>query len=657
MKALRWHGTGDVSVDTVDDPQILEPTDCIIETTLTAICGSDLHLYDGYIPTMEDGDILGHEFMGRVVEVGSEVQTLKKGDRVVVPFPIACGHCHYCNTEQYSLCDNSNRNAEMQAAAYGYAAAGIFGYSHMLGGFAGGQAEYVRVPYADVGPMTVPDSLTDEQVLFLTDIYPTGYQAAVNCDIEEGDTVVVWGCGPVGLFAQISAKMLGANVIGIDREPERLRMAEQFAGSATIDFEDEDVFEKLKDLNDGRGPDACIDAVGLESHGVGLTGAAQKAEQTLKLQTDRRDGAHRGRPELRQGRDRLDPGRLRRRHQPLQHRRRLREGADVQDGPDPRAEVHPGPPRAHRARRARPELHHHAQGPAGEGARALRDVPRQEGRLRQGRPRRVVGRGPRGRGPHAEGGGMTDAVLRPRTALRGRCREADVRRRGRTDDFGPVPRGLRVSVAAALTERPARLRALADALAAQRLPDGTSPFGEDVAEALVALDEDLDVSTAELATVATVHPWLRIVPVRLGGVADRAGRARQLAADAACTRLLAAGDPDGLVVPLDLDARPASDTLARMLAEVDRGADAVRNHPAVESGALYLVGTSVPAGGGAVALTARAYAWVGGLAADATPGALADAVDAAGGHVVEWESPPRATAVRGRFMGRPALAS
>ncbi|HIG73496.1 MAG TPA: glutathione-dependent formaldehyde dehydrogenase [Bacteroidetes bacterium] len=287
MKALRWHGTGKVSVDTVDDPQIHNPHDCIIKTSLTAICGSDLHLYDGYIPTMEDGDILGHEFMGEVVEVGSEVQNLKKGDRVVVPFPIACGHCHYCNHSEYSLCDNSNRNAEIQAEAYGYAAAGIFGYSHMLGGYAGGQAEYVRVPYADVGPMKVPDSLTDEQVLFLTDIYPTGYQAAVNCDIQEGDTVVVWGCGPVGLFAQISAKMLGANVIGVDRIPERLRMAEQFAGSTTIDFSDGDLFEKLKELNDGRGPNACIDAVGLESHGMGLTGMAQKAEQTLKLQTDR----------------------------------------------------------------------------------------------------------------------------------------------------------------------------------------------------------------------------------------------------------------------------------------------------------------------------------------------------------------------------------
>ena len=287
MKALRWHGTGDVSVDTVDDPEILNPHDCIVDVSLTAICGSDLHLFDGYIPTMEDGDILGHEFMGEVVEVGPEVQTVKKGDRVVVPFPIACGHCHYCNRDEYSLCDNSNPNKDMQAEAYGYGAAGIFGYSHLLGGFSGGQAEYVRVPYADVGPLKVPDSLTDEQVLFLTDIYPTGYQAAVNCDIEEGDTVAVWGCGPVGLFAQISAKMLGANVIGIDRLPERLKMAEQFAGSATLNFEDDDVFERLKEVNDGRGPNACIDAVGLEAHGLGLTGVAQKAEQTLKLQTDR----------------------------------------------------------------------------------------------------------------------------------------------------------------------------------------------------------------------------------------------------------------------------------------------------------------------------------------------------------------------------------
>ena len=287
MKALRWHGAHDLSVDTVDDPQILDPGDCIIKTTLTAICGSDLHLYDGYIPTMEDGDILGHEFMGEVVEVGKDVQNVQKGDRVVVPFPIACGHCHYCSRDEYSLCDNSNPNKDMQADAYGFGASGIFGYSHMMGGFAGGQAEYVRVPYADVGPLKVPDSLSDEQVLFLTDIYPTGYQAALNCDIQPGDVVAVWGCGPVGLFAQISAAMMGAQVIGIDRFPERLRMAEQFAGSSTIHYEDEDVFEKLRALNDGRGPNACIDAVGMEAHGTGLSGVAQKVEQQVKLQTDR----------------------------------------------------------------------------------------------------------------------------------------------------------------------------------------------------------------------------------------------------------------------------------------------------------------------------------------------------------------------------------
>ena len=287
MKALRWHGTHDLSVDTVDDPQILDSTDCIIKTTLTAICGSDLHLYDGYIPTMEDGDILGHEFMGEVVEVGKEVTSLKKGDRVVVPFPIACGHCHYCNRDEFSMCDTSNPNQDMMAEAYGYGGAALFGYSHMMGGFAGGQAEYVRVPYADVGPLKVPESLTDEQVLFLTDIYPTGYQAAVNCNIQEGDVVAVWGCGPVGLFAQISAKMLGAQVIGIDRFPERLRMAEQFAGSSTLNYEDVDIYEKLKSLNDGRGPNACIDAVGMEAHGTGLSGIVQKAEQQVKLQTDR----------------------------------------------------------------------------------------------------------------------------------------------------------------------------------------------------------------------------------------------------------------------------------------------------------------------------------------------------------------------------------
>ncbi len=287
MKALCWYGTHDVRVETVPDPTILDPRDAIIDISLTAICGSDLHLYDGYIPTMEAGDILGHEFMGEVVEVGSEVQNLKKGDRVVVPFPISCGHCYYCGKEEYSLCDNSNPNAAIAETAYGYSPAGLYGYSHMLGGYAGGQAEYARVPYADVGPIKVPDGLTDEQVLFLSDIFPTGYQAALNCGIEGGDVIAVWGCGPVGLFCIESAFLLGAErVLAIDRFPERLAMARQ-AGAETLNYADESIFGALKELTAGRGPDACIDAVGLEAHGFGIIGAYDKAKQTLRLQTDR----------------------------------------------------------------------------------------------------------------------------------------------------------------------------------------------------------------------------------------------------------------------------------------------------------------------------------------------------------------------------------
>ena len=288
MRALCWYGTGDVRVETVPDPTILNKRDAIIKVTLTAICGSDLHLYDGYIPTMEKGDILGHEFMGEVVEVGEEVENLQVGDRVVVPFPISCGRCHYCGREEYSLCDNSNPNAHIAETAYGYSPAGLFGYSHMLGGYAGGQAEYVRVPFADVGPMKVPEGLSDEQVLFLTDIYPTGYQAAVNCQIEEGDTVAVWGCGPVGLFAIQSAYMLGAErVIAIDRVPERLEMARRIGKAETLDYQDEDVFGELKELTGGRGPESCIDAVGLEAHGFGIAGFYDKAKQAVRLQTDR----------------------------------------------------------------------------------------------------------------------------------------------------------------------------------------------------------------------------------------------------------------------------------------------------------------------------------------------------------------------------------
>jgi threonine dehydrogenase-like Zn-dependent dehydrogenase len=288
MQALRWYGTHDVRVETVPDPKIQNPRDAIIDITLTAICGSDLHLYDGYIPTMEKGDILGHEFMGDVVEVGPEVDNLAVGDRVVVPFPIACGHCYYCHTEQHSLCDNSNPNAHIAEKMYGYSPAGLFGYSHMLGGYPGGQAEYARVPYADVGPIKVPEGLSDEQVLFLSDIYPTGYQAAVNADIKEGDVVAVWGCGPVGQFCIQSAYLLGAeHVIAIDRVPERLEMARAEGGADVLNYGEVNVFEALKERTAGRGPDACVDAVGMEAHGFGLAGWYDSAKQAVQMQTDR----------------------------------------------------------------------------------------------------------------------------------------------------------------------------------------------------------------------------------------------------------------------------------------------------------------------------------------------------------------------------------
>ena len=287
MKAVCWNGIHDIRVEKVPDPQILNPHDAIIEITSTAICGSDLHLYDGYIPTMKKGDIVGHEFMGNVVEVGREVRKVKTGDRVVVPFTIACGQCEYCQHNLWSLCDNTNPNAAVAEMMYGYSGSGLFGYSHIYGGYAGGQAEYARVPFADVGPLRIPDGLTDEQVLFLTDIFPTGYMAAENCNIKPGYIVAIWGCGPVGQFAIRSAYMLGAGrVIAIDRFPYRLRMAEQ--GNATVlNYEEVDVVEVLRDLTGGRGPDACIDATGMEAHGVGLPGAYDKVKQTLRLETDR----------------------------------------------------------------------------------------------------------------------------------------------------------------------------------------------------------------------------------------------------------------------------------------------------------------------------------------------------------------------------------
>lgn len=289
MRAVCWYGPQDVRVQSVPDPTILNPQDAIVEVTSTAICGSDLHLYDGYIPTMEKGDILGHEFMGRVVEVGREVKNLRPGDRVVVPFPISCGRCSFCQRGLWSLCDNSNPNAWMAEKLYGFSGAGIYGYSHLYGGYAGGQAEYARVPFADIGPLKVPDHLSDEQVLFLSDIFPTGYMAAENCAIQPGQVIAVWGCGPVGQFAIRSAFLLGAErVIAIDRVPERLRMARSKGGAEVIDYEsDQDVVEALKEMTGGRGPDACIDAVGMEAHGTGIGHAYDTAKQKSRLSTDR----------------------------------------------------------------------------------------------------------------------------------------------------------------------------------------------------------------------------------------------------------------------------------------------------------------------------------------------------------------------------------
>jgi len=288
MKALCWQGKGRVHIDNVPEPKILNPRDAVIKITTTAICGSDLHLFDGYIPTMQAGDILGHEFMGEVVEVGPKVQNLRKGDRVVVPFTISCGHCFFCDRQLWSLCDNSNPNAGVAEKLYGYSGSGLFGYSHMFGGYAGGQAEYARVPFADVGPLKIPDELEDEKVLFLSDIFPTGYMAAENCNIRPGDTVAVWGCGPVGLFSIKSAYMLGAErVLAIDRFPERLRMAAEQCGAEVVDYEDVSILEKLDEMTGGRGPDSCIDAVGMEAHGTTPGAIYDRVKAKMYLATDR----------------------------------------------------------------------------------------------------------------------------------------------------------------------------------------------------------------------------------------------------------------------------------------------------------------------------------------------------------------------------------
>ena len=288
MRALTWHGRHDVRVDTVPDPEIVNPRDAIIKVTSTAICGSDLHLYDGYIPTMRAGDILGHENMGEVVEVGSR-STLKKGQRVVIPFTISCGSCFFCEKQQYSVCDNSNpaTTSDMSETLYGHPMGGVFGYSHLTGGYAGGQAEYLRVPYSDFGPLVIPDGLEDDKVLFLSDILPTGWMAAENAEIEEGDTIAVWGCGPVGLFAIQSAFLLGAHrVIAIDHYPARLELARKM-GAEVLHFREVDVREALTEMTGGIGPDACIDCVGMESHGIGIDNIIDTVKAHTFLGTDR----------------------------------------------------------------------------------------------------------------------------------------------------------------------------------------------------------------------------------------------------------------------------------------------------------------------------------------------------------------------------------
>ena len=288
MRALTWHGTHDVRVDTVPDPEIINPKDAVLKITSTAICGSDLHLYDGVIPAVLPGDVLGHEFMGEVVEVGPN-STLKVGQRVVVPFTISCGSCYFCDKLQFSACDNTNpaEKQDMPEKLYGHAMSGLFGYSHMTGGYSGGQAEYVRVPFSNVGPIVIPDGLEDEQVLFLSDILPTGWMGAENAEIEEGDIVAIWGAGPVGLFAAQSAKIMGADrVIVIDHHPHRLELAKQ-VGAEIIDFHRTDVRDALMDMTGGIGPDAVIDAVGMEAHGFAVDNLIDHAKQKVGMGADR----------------------------------------------------------------------------------------------------------------------------------------------------------------------------------------------------------------------------------------------------------------------------------------------------------------------------------------------------------------------------------
>ncbi len=288
MRALCWHGKNDIRCDTVPDPRIEDPRDAIVKVTTCAICGSDLHLYDGLMPGMEDGDIMGHEFMGEVVEVGAHNKKLKIGDRVVVPFTIICGECDQCRRGNFSVCERTNRNKRIADKVFGHTTAGLYGYTHLTGGYPGGQAEYVRVPYADVGPVKIPSGLSDDQVIFLGDIFPTGWQAAVQCDIEPTDTVAIWGCGPVGQMCIRSAVLLGARqIIAIDHLPDRLSMAKA-GGAITVNFDQESVVERLDDLTDGKGPEKCIDAVGMEAHATrSIDSMMDRAKQAVMLETDR----------------------------------------------------------------------------------------------------------------------------------------------------------------------------------------------------------------------------------------------------------------------------------------------------------------------------------------------------------------------------------
>ncbi|HEX6706707.1 MAG TPA: zinc-dependent alcohol dehydrogenase [Albitalea sp.] len=288
MKALCWHGKKDIRCETVPDPKVEDPRDAIVRVTSCAICGSDLHLFDGFMPGMKSGDIIGHEFMGEVVEVGPGNRKLRVGDRVVVPFTICCGECEQCRRGNWSVCETTNRNKDLAQKAFGHTTAGLFGYTHLTGGYAGGQAQYVRVPFADVAPVKIPNELTDEQVLFLGDIFPTGWQAAVQCDIQPTDTVAIWEAGPVGQFCARSALLLGAaQVIVIDNVPERLSMA-RAGGATTIDFDEESVLDRLKQLTRGKGPEKCIDAVGMEAHVTrSLDSIVDRAKQAVMLETDR----------------------------------------------------------------------------------------------------------------------------------------------------------------------------------------------------------------------------------------------------------------------------------------------------------------------------------------------------------------------------------